>query len=495
MEHKNSLGSRVQVRKIKGSTRFSTLFSKLVCIYMGLLSIILVMLFITFTRFFQPFFVSFVEDAMVKQAKAIASQYEKIGRYTTSKEEVASRISPYIKGICEQLDSVIWLIDREGNGYEFSAHHEMMTVGYDVMDSKMLEEVLQGNVVSYENGFLSYFSMPVLTVGYPVVIDSRQQLALFIHAPLPYVIEIIDTIRLLILRVILLVGTILFVWIYFITRDMTKPLMEMNQVAKNIASGKFGERIIVEGKDEIAQLGHSLNHMAEALDKIEENRKSFISSISHDLRSPLTSISGFVTAILDGTIDAANQERYLKIVLAEAQRMINMSNAILDLNRMQENAPIERTIFNINQMITRIIIGFEERCKAHHIHIYTDLDQQHTHVFAQADGINRVIQNLMENAYKFVGDGGDILIRTKVLYDKLWVSVYNSGPPIPKEQQQLIWERFYKGDTSRGQDKNGIGLGLVIVKEIIRSHDEEVGVHSEEGEMVEFYFSLALAKK
>lgn len=493
MEHQDSMGSRLQVRKIRSSVRFPTLFSKLVFIYISILVIILVMLFATFAQFFQSFFITYTENMMINQAKYITKKYCVSGKAYDELSDNLKAMSHDIKLMNEYLQATTWIIDTTGKGYEFSKEGEMRRLTKAIVNDKILKEVFSGKVVGYENGFYDYFDIPILSVGYPIIENGKADYVLFIHSPMPYVVETIEDAKLLILKVIGLVGAILFVWIYFIARQMTRPLKEMNHIAKGMASGGFKDRIEVEGRDEIAQLGLSLNHMAEELDKIEENRRSFISNISHDLRSPLTSISGYVTAILDGTIDHERQEKYLKIVLSEAQRLISMSNAILDLNHMQEDLPLELTSFNINQMIARILLAFEGRCQKRHIHLYSDLDQEHTNVVAQNDSINRVIQNLMENAYKFVNDGGDILVRTRLREGKLWVSVFNSGPHIPKEQQALIWDRFYKCDVSRGQDKSGNGLGLVIVKEIIRKHHEEFGVHSEENEMVEFYFSLSLA--
>lgn len=493
MEHQNSMGSRLQVRKIRSSVRFPTLFSKLVFIYISILVIILIMLFATFAQFFQSFFITYTENIMINQARYFAKKYLVANRHYDALDDRLEAMANDIEIMNEYLQATTWIVDGTGNGYSFSKDEGMQPFTNSVVNDKILKEVFSGKVVGYENGFYDYFATPILSVGYPIVENGKAEYALFIHSPMPYVVETIEGARRLILKVIGIVGAILFVWIYFIAKQMTRPLKEMNGVAKGMASGGFKERIEVKGRDEIAQLGLALNHMAEELDKIEENRRSFISNISHDLRSPLTSISGYVTAILDGTIAHEDQEKYLKIVLSETQRLISMSNAILDLNRMQEDLPLELSTFNINQMIARILLSFEGRCQKRHIHLYTDLDQEHTNVYAQNDSINRVIQNLMENAYKFVNDGGDILVRTRLREGKIWVSVLNSGPFIPKQQQALIWDRFYKGDVSRGQDKNGNGLGLVIVKEIIRKHHEEYGVHSEENEMVEFYFSLPLA--
>lgn len=495
MEYKNSMGSRVQIRKIDGFFKFPTLFSRLVCVYISILVMMLIVLFVTFTHSFQSYFVKYTQNIMINQAKSIATEYYNAGSYSTSKEDALNKILGKVRIMNSYMQATTWIIDRGGNGYVVT-EDDIKLIEEEIPHDASVQEVLAGRVIGFENGFKESFSTPVLTIGYPIAVNGKTQYALFIHTPMPYILQTIDEVRNLILNVVGFVGSIVFIWIYTISKQMTRPLKEMSSVAKNISGGQFNERIQVTGSDEIAQLGLSLNHMAEELDKIEENRRTFIANISHDLRSPLTSIQGFVTAILDGTIDSAHQEKYLKVVLSETQRMITMTNTILDLNHIQEGSrKLNKNRFNINSLIEHAIISLESRANKQNLTITKDLDEQHEWVYGEVDSINRVIQNLLDNACKFVGDGGHVIVRTYFKNNKLWVSVLNNGPSIPEEQQRLIWERFYKADSSRGQDKKGAGLGLVIVKEIIKQHDETIGVRSNEGEYVEFYFSMATTKE
>ncbi|MBE6024067.1 MAG: HAMP domain-containing histidine kinase [Cellulosilyticum sp.] len=492
MEHQDRLGCRLQIRKIRNSLRFPSLFSRLVSIYISILVLMLIVLFITFTNSFQSYFVKYTQEIMINQAKGIAAEYYKAGTYSTSKEDAMQDVLEHIQMMSKCLDATAWVIDPSGNGY-IVEKNKMSHISNEIILREDMNEVFSGQVISLENGFKEYFSIPVLTIGYPITIGEEIHYALLIHMPMPYILQTVDEVRNLILNVVGFVGSIVFVWIYTISRQMTKPLKEMSYAAKNIASGEFSQRIEVNGNDEIAQLGLSLNHMAEALDKIEENRRSFIANISHDLRSPLTSIQGFVTAILDGTIDAGHQERYLKIVLSESKRLINMTNTILELNQIQEGKKASNKVcLNINEMIEEATISLESRLKRKNVQVIKQLDLHNYLVLADADGLSRVIQNLLDNAFKFVGENGHIIVRSKAVQDKLWVSILNDGPAISPEQQKFIWERFYKADCSRGEDKKGVGLGLVIVKEIIKQHNESITVRSTEGEMVEFCFSMTL---
>lgn len=490
MEHKNRLGRRLQIREIMDKLRFPSLFSRLVSVYISILVLMLVMLFITFTHSFQSYFVKYTQDIMRKQAQTIATEFYKEGAYSTSKEDALEKILYRVQVMSSYLQATTWIVDQKGEGLVIGKD-SVQNMAQKLPKEANLQEVFEGRAVGLENGFKDYFSTPVLTIGYPMVAGEKVQYALFIHTPMPYVLQTIDEVRNLILKVVGIVGTVMFIWIYFISKQMTKPLKEMNTVAKTIASGHFDERIIVKGQDEIAELGLSLNHMAEELDKIEENRRSFIANVSHDLRSPLTSIQGFVTAMLDGTISPEKQERYLKIVLSETHRMIGMTNTILELNKMEESKDaLHKTAFNINSVIERNFASLEKRALEKGVSLVKMFEADPPYVVADLDGISRVVQNLLDNAMKFVEQDGTIEVRTALKDDKIWVAICNSGPPIPKEQQSEIWNRFYKGDRSRGMDKRGVGLGLVIVKEIIKQHGEVVGVESEENKPVIFYFSL-----
>lgn len=496
MEHKNRLGSRLQIRKIKGVFKFTSLFSRLVTIYISILTVMLTILFITFTNTFRTYFVDYTKDMLIKQAESLAEEFYKLEHFSSYHKEGSEKILYRMEVLESQMETTSWIMRSDGTIFMLSEDGIKSIANQDFLNKEDIEKVFEGNIVGIENGFKEYFSTPVLTVGYPIETKGETLFALFIHTPMPIILSTIDEVRNIMFQVVGLMGSILFIWIYFISKRMTNPLKEMNIIAKEIASGQFDKRIEITGKDEIAELGISFNNMAQELDKIEENRNNFIANISHDLRSPLTSIQGFVTAILDGTIPVENQEKYLKIVLSESKRMINMTNKILDLSKLEEGrTTIEKVPLNINRIIETSVLTLENHAKEKDVTIDVQLDLRHQYILGDLDGISRVIQNLLDNALKFVNEHGEIKIITSYNNNKVWVRICNSGPAISKEQQKMIWNRFYKGDRSRGQDKRGVGLGLVIVKEILKQHGETVGVHSRPGEMVTFYFSLTPQKE
>lgn len=484
------MGRRLQVRKLTKPRQslFPTLFSKLFTVYISILVGLLIFVLVVFSNSFQSYFVEYTENLMINQAEMIASEYQNLGNFREPLDAVRDRIFFKIEVLASYLDATTWIIDDHNNVMVVSPKS---TLSRKIPQQQAIADVFAGNTIRNQSGFEQYFSTPVLTVGYPIEIGGKVQYALFIHTPMPQILKTIEEVRIIIIKVVGLTSILTFFLIYVISRQITKPLKEMNTIAKQVASGDFNKRITLEGTDEIGELAASLNYMARELEKIEENRKAFIANVSHDLRSPITSIQGFVTAILDGTIPPDRHEKYLNIVLNECQRLIKMANGILELNKMEEgNLPLKKMEFDIHEMIKDLLDNFESLTIEKDLNVDLILETKQQLVYADPDKIVRVVQNLLDNSFKFVNEKGTIQIETKVKQQKVWVYIRNSGPSISPEDQQQIWDRFYKSDHSRGKDKKGMGIGLVIVKEIIKQHGETIGVTSKDGEMVSFYFTL-----
>ena len=228
---------------------------------------------------------------------------------------------------------------------------------------------------------------------------------------------------------------------------------------------------------------------------VDDYQKKFIANISHDFRSPLTSIKGYAEAIKDGTIPPEMQGKYLDIILFEADRLTKLTSNLLDLTRIDNNGlMLDISSFEINQVIRNVAAAFEGICKNKKIIIELAFAATETYVDADMGRIQQVLYNLTDNAIKFSNSGSRIEIDTEEKGNKLLIRVKDHGAGIPKDSLKRIWERFYKADTSRGKDKKGTGLGLSIVKEIITAHDENISVISTEGVGTEFTFSLALSE-
>ena len=233
--------------------------------------------------------------------------------------------------------------------------------------------------------------------------------------------------------------------------------------------------------------------MASNLDTIEETQRNFISNVSHDFRSPLTSIRGYVDAMLDGTIPPEMQEKYLNIILFETERLTKLTESLLELNKYEARKVIlEMKDFDINGMIRQICETFEGTCKEKHLVFELLLSSDSLRVHADMGKIQQVLYNLIDNAIKFSHFDSKITIETISRNGKAYISIKDYGMGIPKDCVTKIWERFYKTDLSRGRDKRGTGLGLSIVKEIVEAHDENINVISTEGVGTEFIFTLTL---
>jgi len=284
--------------------------------------------------------------------------------------------------------------------------------------------------------------------------------------------------------------------VYIFSLRLSKPLKEINKAAKLIAGGEFSKRLNIDSKDEIGELAGSFNQMVTALQNLEEMRRDFIANVSHELKTPMTSIRGFIEGILDGTIPEDKHKLYLEIVRDETNRLNRLVNNLLDLARMEagENT-LQFKDFNINELVRRSIIKLEKLITDKDITVDAEFEKEDTFVNADADAIERVMYNLVHNAVKFTPEGGKINLCVRTQKNRVFVSVEDSGPGIPEEERELIWERFHKSDKSRSKDKDGTGLGLAIVKNIIKNHSQEIWVESEPGKGSKFTFTLNKSNK
>ena len=271
-----------------------------------------------------------------------------------------------------------------------------------------------------------------------------------------------------------------------------RPLRQITEVAREYASGNLDYEIPVTSGDEIGYLSASLNYMSTQLQDMDDYQKKFIGNVSHDFRSPLTSIKGYLEAMADGTIPPEMQERYFKILLFETERLRDLTEDLLSLNEFDtKSLLLDYTTFDIHEVIKKTVDSFEGTCAQKDISIELILSSKAQNVTADKRKIQQVLYNLVDNAIKFSPNDSEITIETREKNGKIFVSVKDNGIGIPKKSITKIWDRFYKTDLSRGKDKKGTGLGLAIVKEVIQAHNENINVVSTEGVGTEFIFSLS----
>ena len=284
--------------------------------------------------------------------------------------------------------------------------------------------------------------------------------------------------------------------VYFITERIIHPLRSMTSAAKQFAKGDFDTRVTVSGQDEVAELGKAFNNMADSLQNLEKMRMSFLASVSHDLRTPMTTISGFIEGITSGAIPPEKHEYYLGVISNEVHRLSRLVSELLDVSRLESgDRKFNFENFDIAEVARIILISFEKKIDEKQLEVEFDAECDEMPAYADKDAIYQVLYNLCHNAIKFASVGGKFEIKiSKYQANKIKVSVFNEGQIIPSEDIPMIFERFYKSDKSRGLDKSGVGLGLYICKTIVDAHKEGIFVESVEGHGTEFWFTLKLGE-
>lgn len=278
-------------------------------------------------------------------------------------------------------------------------------------------------------------------------------------------------------------------------RHVHKPLQEIKKGVTEYSNGNLTYKIPVQTDDELGYLANNLNYMSEKMNRNGEYQRQFISNVSHDFRSPLTSIKGYVEAMRDGTIPVEMQDKYLGIIAYEADRLEKLTKGLLTLNELDiHKRLLNIQTFDINDAIKKAAATYEGDCTRRHILLELILSGKELYAKADVEQIQQVLHNLLNNAIKFSPDNSTIIIETTEKNGRIFVSVKDHGIGIPKDSISKIWERFYKTDISRGRDQKGTGLGLSIVKEIIHAHDQNINVISTEGVGTEFIFTLKKAR-
>lgn len=386
------------------------------------------------------------------------------------------------------LDGVIWIINPSGriildSSKPMNVNEEIVIQGFD--------PTIVGNSYYTEGKFFDAFESEQLSVIAPITNNYKISGYVAIHYEKEKLLQAVYNylnISYILLVVLFLLSLIILI---FFSEIVYNPIKKITYATEQFAQGNMHYKVSVDSGDELGYLAASLSYMAEKVANSEDNQKKFIANVSHDFRSPLTSIKGYLEAMLDGTIPPEMHEKYLGIVLNETLRLTKLTNGLLQLNNLNtEGMVLQKTEFDINTVIRNTCASFEGTCSRKNITLDLILTGEELLVEADADRIQQVLYNLIDNAIKFSHNDSVIKIETNERKNKLFVSVKDSGIGIPKESLKKIFERFYKTDLSRGKDKKGTGLGLSIVKEIIQAHNENINVISTEGVGTEFIFSL-----
>ena len=284
--------------------------------------------------------------------------------------------------------------------------------------------------------------------------------------------------------------------IYGVSYYSMKPLRQIGHAAKSFSRGKFNVRVKVRGNDELAELAKNFNQMASAIESKDEMQKNFLSNVSHDLKTPMTTIAGFVDGILDGAIPRDKQDYYLNIIKNEVKRLSRLVTSLLDISRLQSGErKFEFKQFNICELTRQTVLSFENQLEEKKLNVEFDTDDFDMMAYGDTDAINQVIYNLCHNAVKFSYDEGLYKVSIKYENDTVRFTMYNEGIGIASDDLPYVFDRFYKSDKSRGIDKTGTGLGLFITKTIVEAHGQKITVESEYEKWCEFSFTLPKTPK
>lgn len=386
------------------------------------------------------------------------------------------------------LDASLWVTDAEGT--------VLLSSSVDGTSAPLkIENFNPAEVGSGQyllGSYHAYFSEDVITVIAPVTRGFSTEGYFLIHKPFSSILETRDAILKVMYITLIVIYLLSFTMMIGVQFFVYRPLRKVTAAARQYASGNLDYEIPVTTEDEMGYLSASLNYMAAHLKDMEEYQKKFVANVSHDFRSPLTSIKGYVEAMADGTIPVEMQEKYLNIILFETERLTDLTNDLLTLNEFDtKELLLNKKRFDIQETIKATALSFEGTCKKKHVGIEFLSLPGNAFVYADEHKIQQVLYNLLDNAIKFSEKDSSITVEVSEKNEKYYVSVKDSGCGIAKKDLNKIWERFYKIDQSRGKDKKGTGLGLAIVKEIVQAHDEFINVISTEGVGTEFIFSLS----
>lgn len=426
-------------------------------------------------------------ESMYEEATLIANTYAvDLYNNATSLDTVKKQLDALDK----YIGATFWIINPSGRmiiGSDMPLNIEQETIveGFD--------PTVTGTGYYVKGTFFDYFKEEYISVFAPITADFKVKGYVVIH----YAMSNIDTelngllsIDYLLLVILFLLSLIILI---FFTEMVYLPLRKITEATEQYASGNMHYELQMDPDDEIGYLGSSLAYMAQEIARSEDDQKKFVANVSHDFRSPLTSIKGYLEAMLDGTIPPEMHEKYLGIVLNETERLTKLTNGLLTLNNLNTAGMLlDISEFDINQEIRRVVASFEGTCIKKAIAIELVLTGERMPVRADLERIKQVLYNLVDNAIKFSHPDSIIKIETAERHSKVFVAVKDHGIGIPKDQLNQIFDRFYKSDLSRGKDKKGTGLGLSIAREIIRAHGENINVISTEGIGTEFNFSLPI---
>ena len=461
------------------------LSTKLITIYLFLTVSMFILLNVLGVSLLEKNLLAEKKTILYNEAKSISTNYVK-SYY--KKEITLNYLTAQTRTIGSIMNARIWLVNKNGMMISDTNDNRNMVNPINILD---IEPTFFDQTFSEYTVMEGVLSEPMLSVTYPVTYSYEIQGYIVIHTPLRLIKEDC-TLFIDIINICFLIFNVLLIMVFVVLHYIIiHPLNKLNKAALKFTQGDYSFPLKIKRKDEFGTLSNSISYMATEISKLDDYQKKFVANISHDFRSPLTSIKGYAEALQDGTIPFEMKDKYLGVIIFETERLNKLTTSLLALNSFENNGTLlEITSFDINNIIKKTAESFEGICNEKKITLNLIFSFKETFVDADMGKIQQVLYNLLDNAIKFSHPNSIIKVTTTEKSDKVFVSVKDYGIGIPKESIKKVWERFYKSDSSRGKDKKGTGLGLSIAKDIITAHNENINVISTEGVGSEFIFSL-----
>ena len=399
--------------------------------------------------------------------------------------DIATQISSFDAVICNQQGEIVIC-----SCYPNLCEH----IGWNIDRSYMAKVLQNGGDVA--TGIIKgLYKDSRYVVCLPIVSSGATGGIVIVSTPVIATTQILNRISNLFLTTSSFVVLLAVVVASFFTRRESKPLQDMAKAANAFGHGNLTARVRVDEStsEEMQELALAFNNMATSLQKSEYQRQEFVANVSHELKTPMTTISGYVDGILDGTIPENRHSYYLQIVSDETKRLSRLVRSMLDISQLQsQDIPEEKKMhFDLEEVMGQVLITFEKKITDKHLDVDVDMPEHPVYTIANKDYITQVIYNLLDNAVKFCPEGKTLGLRLREGGNKIYVSVSNEGDTIPPEELPLVFDRFHKLDKSRSKNRDGWGLGLYIVKTIVCSHGENISVTSRDGR-TEFTFTMPL---
>lgn len=477
---------------------FKSVFTKYITAFMLIIIFSFAMMISIITSIVNTYSVQVKEDMVLRAAQTAAVYIEsqmtagELRDFNSLTTIYRERVQPMLDIVASGTEDIIILVtDNSGRILMTGGAGGDAYAGQSIPKT-MMDEINNGVEIRQLDALDGLFDTPYLIHATPVFVGEYSVAGtVFACSSSTSLNPLIEVMIKTVIMASLWVALAALIAVYFISDRIISPLKAMSRAAKSFAAGKFDVRVPVTGRDEVAELAVAFNNMADSLANLETMRSSFMANVSHDLRTPMTTISGFIDGMLAGAIPPEKHEYYLGVISTEVKRLARLVASLLDISRMQAgDRKFNMAPFDICEMARQIIISFEQKLEAKQLDVEFECDEDKMFVLADHDAIYQILYNICDNAVKFSREGGKYRVSLHEQDKKIHVTVFNEGQGIAPDDIPFVFERFYKSDKSRGLDKTGVGLGLYISKTIIAAHHEEIWVESEFGQNCAFHFTL-----